>query len=297
MDKNIENTKQRLPKWLKRGIVDIEKTRKVRKLLKDLKINTVCNDARCPNKAECYSNNVATFMILGNTCTRNCAFCSVNHDTPTNVDKNEPERIAQAVKELNLNYIVITSVTRDDLNDGGASLFASTVKSIQNINSNVKIEVLVPDFKGNLDAVKLVIDSGINVFNHNIETVKELYAQVRPQANYVRSLEILDFAKKYNPNIITKSGFMVGFGESYPQIEALFKDLKEYNCDLVTIGQYIQPTKQNIQVSRYYTGEEFIYLKELGSKYGLKNIVSGGLVRSSYNAFESFSQMNNYNVK
>lgn len=297
MNKNTEIKQERLPKWLKRGIVDIEKTRKVRKLLKDLNINTVCNDARCPNKAECYSNNVATFMILGNNCTRNCSFCSINNDIPTNVDKNEPERIAQAVKELNLKYIVITSVTRDDLNDGGASLFASTAKCIQNINSTVKIEVLVPDFQGNMDAVKLVLDSGINVFNHNLETVKELYQQVRPQANYKRSLEILDFAKKYNSDIITKSGFMVGFGETYPQLEDLFKDLKEYNCDLVTIGQYIQPTKQNIKVSKYYTEEEFLNLKELANKHELKNIIAGPLVRSSYSAFESFCNLNTDNCK
>ena len=283
--------RKRLPHWLRTGIIDTEKTRTVRKILAELNLNTVCDGARCPNKCECYSKNTATFMILGDKCTRDCKFCAVDYSSSPYCDQKEPENVAIAVEKLGLKYVVITSVTRDDLNDGGAHHFASTVKNIRVIDNDVAIEVLVPDFKGDKKAVEKVIDSGINVFNHNIETVKELYSVARPQAVYERTLELLKYAKEYNSNIVTKSGFMVGLGETEDQIEVLLNDLYANKCDIITIGQYIQPTKKSLMVDRYYTEDEFDKFKTRALKIGFKNIVSGPLVRSSYRAYETYLEV------
>ncbi|MFH0702041.1 MAG: lipoyl synthase [bacterium] len=281
--------KQKLPNWLKRGILDTESTRFVRKVLRENKLNTVCESARCPNKNECYSKNTATFMILGDVCTRNCNFCSVNKALenifiPEPIDESEPERIANAINKLNLDYIVITSVTRDDLKDKGANHFLKTIKAIRKMNLNIKIEVLTPDFGGNLDLVDLVIEAKPDVFGHNIETVKRLYPEVRPQAKYEKSLELIKHIKSQNSEIYTKSGFMTGFGENYEEITETLKDLKNHNCDIVTIGQYIQPTRNHLKVHRYLDPEEFDCLRQIAFEIGIKYPICAPLVRSSYKA-------------
>ncbi|MEW5819036.1 MAG: lipoyl synthase [Cyanobacteriota bacterium] len=280
--------RKRLPSWLKKGIMDTDKTRIVRKLLLDLNLNTVCEGAKCPNKGECYARNTATFMILGNECTRDCKFCAVGFNKNPDYDLNEPENVAIAVKELELQYVVLTSVTRDDLADGGAGHFARTVLKIKELMPGVLIEVLVPDFKGAVKSVETVLDSGVDVFNHNVETVKDLYNKARPQADYKRTLELIKYAKEYSTKVITKSGFMVGLGETDAQILELCRDLLKHKCDIVTIGQYIQPTKQSLMVEKYYTESEFTIIKEMIQPLGFKKVVAGPLVRSSYNAFDVY---------
>lgn len=280
--------RKRLPSWLKKGIMDTDKTRIVRKLLLDLNLNTVCEGAKCPNKGECYARNTATFMILGNECTRDCKFCAVGFNKNPDYDLNEPENVAIAVKELELQYVVLTSVTRDDLADGGAGHFARTVLKIKELMPGVLIEVLVPDFKGAVKSVETILDSGVDVFNHNVETVKDLYNKARPQADYKRTLELIKYAKEYSTKVITKSGFMVGLGETDAQILELCRDLLKHKCDIVTIGQYIQPTKQSLMVEKYYTESEFTIIKEMIQPLGFKKVVAGPLVRSSYNAFDVY---------
>lgn len=280
---------RRLPDYLKRGLINTDKTKFVRNLLKEKCLNTVCEEARCPNKAECYAKNTATFMIMGDTCTRNCRFCAINSNAPQPLNKEEPRLVAEAINELKLNYSVITSVTRDDLPDGGATHFANTILEIKKISPNTKVEVLIPDFNGNINSLKIVIDAMPNVINHNMETVSSLYKTVRPQANYMQSLMVLDFVKNYNPNILTKTGIMVGLGETMQELTQLFIDLKNINIDILTIGQYIQPSKKHIPVSKYYTPEEFDELKKYALETGINVVISSPLVRSSYNAFEAFT--------
>lgn len=284
-------TTTRLPIWLKKGIIDTEETRFVRGILKKRKLFTVCDSARCPNKGECYAKKTATFLILGHACTRTCQFCAVEHDLTPSIDAEEPKNVALAVQELGLKYVVITSVTRDDLEDGGASHFADTITEIRSTTSNIAIEVLVPDFQGNKTAITTVLEAGIDVFNHNVETLKRLYSKARPQADYQQSLDVLQVAKSYKPTIITKTGIMVGLGESIPELVQLFDDLTSHSVDMLTIGQYIQPTKACLPVEKYYTEEEFVSLKALAEKAGIKNVISGPLVRSSYKAFDSFQDM------
>jgi len=278
----------RLPEWLKKGIVDTEKTRKVRGILRNNNLNTVCDSARCPNKNECYSKNTATFMILGNVCTRNCRFCSVNSGQPELVNKDEPKLIADSVLDLGLDYVVITSVTRDDLSDGGASHFAETIRLIKKANAYIKVEVLTPDFKGIQELIDIVIEAKPDVFNHNIETVKKLYPQVRPQAIYERSLEFINYIKSSDLNIYTKSGMMVGLGEEFNEIIETINDLYKYKCDIVTVGQYIQPTSLHLPVQKYLTPEEFAEIKAKALNIGIKHVFSAPLVRSSYKAKEIF---------
>lgn len=288
MDTVSKLGRKRLPTWLRKGLIDSDTTRPVRRLLSELNLNTVCDGARCPNKGECYSKHTATFMILGNKCTRKCLFCAVEHDSDLIVDPEEPLNVAVAVNKLSLSYVVITSVTRDDLSDGGAGHFVETVKKIRELNDKTSIEVLVPDFKGDRLAVKQILDAGVDVFNHNVEMVKELYKMARLQADYQRSLDIIKFAKEYNPSVLTKSGLMLGLGETESQVKKLCEDLHRYKCDIVTIGQYIQPTTQNLEVEKYYTEEEFLNIKLMAQSLGFKKVVAGPLVRSSYNAFESY---------
>ncbi|HSA05593.1 MAG TPA: lipoyl synthase [Candidatus Gastranaerophilales bacterium] len=280
--------KQRLPVWLKKDIINTEKTRLVRQILRQSGLNTVCDSARCPNKAECYANNTATFMILGKNCTRNCKFCNVTSALPEQVNPDEPLLIAQAIKKLKLNYAVITSVTRDDLQDGGAEHFRETIKQIKSLNPATKVEILTPDFQGDQKAVDIVLNAKPDVFNHNIETVKRLYPLVRPQADYQRSLEFLKYIKTQNPNLLTKSGFMVGLGETFEEIVELLQDLKSVECDIVTVGQYIQPAKVNLMVEKYLTPEEFDKIKVAALKAGIKYPVASPLVRSSHKAEELF---------
>lgn len=281
--------RQKLPEWVKRGIINTDTTRHVRKILKDGNLNTVCESARCPNKNECYSKNTATFMILGNNCTRNCRFCSVKSKKPEAVNPDEPYQIAEAVRKLSLDYVVITSVTRDDLKDGGANHFASTIFEIKKISPKIKIEVLTPDFQGNKELIDIVIEANPDVFNHNIETVKRLYPTVRPQAKYERSLEFIKYVKSRNSEIFTKSGLMVGLGEECKEIIEVITDLKDHRCDVVTVGQYIQPTREHLEVKRYLTPEEFEKIKEIALDIGIKYPICAPLVRSSYKAKEVIS--------
>ena len=276
-----------LPEYLKRGIIDTDKTKKVRRILKENCLNTVCEEARCPNKAECYSKDTATFIIMGDTCTRNCRFCNIKSGKPLPLDKEEPFHVAQAVKELKLNYAVITSVTRDDLSDGGAEHFAQTISEIKKYSPNTKVEVLIPDFKGNLNALDTVLKANPDVLNHNVETVPDLYKKVRPQAIYERSLNVLKYAKT---KAITKTGIMIGLGETKENLISLFKDLKSINIDILTVGQYIQPSKNHIEVIKYYTPEEFDEIKELAQNEGIKIVISKPLVRSSFKAFEAYKE-------
>ena len=272
----------RLPEYLKRPIIDTEKTKTVRRILKDKCLNTVCEGARCPNKAECYAKNTATFLIMGNVCTRNCRYCNISPDKPEMLDVNEPYHIAQAVKELGLKFAVITSVTRDDLPDGGAEHFEKCIEEIRKI-SDAKIEILTPDFKGDTNALNTIISSKPDVFNHNIETVRKIFKTARPQGNYECSLDVLKYIKD-NSDIITKSGLMVGLGENNSDIEETLCDLKDSGVDILTIGQYIQPSKQHLEVAKFYTPQDFEELKSLSKKIGFKNFQIGPLVRSSYQA-------------
>lgn len=309
----------RLPEYLKRPIIDTDKTKNVRRILKENCLNTVCEGARCPNKNECYTKNTATFLIMGNVCTRNCRYCNIGCEKPQPLDKNEPKNIAKAVKELNLKYVVITSVTRDDLADGGAEHFANCITQIRELShceersdeaiqerpvthpsplrgegckphfSKVKIEILTPDFNGDTKALDTIIKSTPDVFNHNIEVVERIFKTARPQGNYKTSLDVLKYVKK-NSDLTTKSGLMVGLGETFEEIEQTLTDLKNINCDIITIGQYISPSKSHLPVEKYYTLEEFEQLKVLAKKVGIKNYQIGPLVRSSYNAAKSFME-------
>lgn len=276
---------KRLPEYLKRPIIDTDRTRNVRKILKVNCLSTVCENARCPNKNECYTKNTATFLIMGNVCTRNCRYCNISCERPVPLDLEEPMHIAKAVKDLGLKYSVITSVTRDDLPDGGAEHFANCIYEIRKLSPDVKIEILTPDFKGNKDALDIIIKAHPNVFNHNIETVRNIFKTARPQGNYDCSLNVLKYVKE-NSDIITKSGLMVGLGETFEDIEQTLVDLKNVGCDILTIGQYIQPSKNHLEVSKYYTLEEFSELEKLAEKVGILHYQIGPLVRSSYRAAE-----------
>ena len=273
----------RLPEYLKRPIIDTDKTREVRKILKVNCLNTVCENARCPNKNECYTKHTATFLVMGNNCTRNCRYCNITCAKPEPLDKEEPKHIAQAVKALGLKYAVITSVTRDDLPDGGAQHFANCIYEIRKLCPDTKIEILTPDFKNDKKSLDIIIQAHPDVFNHNIETVKEVFKTARPQGNYQNSLEVLKYIKE-NSNIKTKSGLMIGLGETFEQIKSTMHDLKNVGCDILTVGQYIQPSKEHLEVSKYYTLEEYETLKQMAKEAGFKNYQIGPLVRSSYNA-------------
>ena len=276
---------RRLPDYLKRPIIDTDKTRTVRKILKTKCLNTVCENARCPNKNECYTKNTATFLIMGGNCTRNCRYCNISCAKPEPLDLEEPKHIAEAVKALGLKYAVITSVTRDDLPDGGAEHFANCIYEIRKICPDTKIEILTPDFKGDKNSLDLIIKAHPDDFNHNIEAVRDIFKTGRPQGDYNCSLGVLKYVKE-NSDILTKSGLIIGLGETFEQIEQTLIDLKNVGCDIVTIGQYIQPSKQHLEVAKYYTPKEYDELKALALKAGIKNYQIGPLVRSSYRASE-----------
>ena len=276
------------PGWLKRQLPETEVLIRMKGLLRSLKLHTVCENARCPNQGECFGRGVATFMILGNICTRNCRFCSIEHGKPLEVDENEPEHVAEAVKALNLKYVVITSVTRDDLPDGGAFQFARTAEAIHALDPQIIVETLIPDLNGSLDGLKSVIDSRPGVLSHNLETVPRLYGAVRPQADYRRSLGVLENAKKLKDAILTKSGLMLGLGEEKGAVLDVLRDLKGVECDFVTLGQYLQPTLRHHPVVSYVSPEEFEEYRWLGIEMGFKSVASAPLVRSSYFADEMF---------
>lgn len=279
------------PDWLKKSLPKGSDYQKLKNLLSGSKLKTVCQEAKCPNIFECFSRNTSTFMILGNQCTRKCRFCNVISGTPLPPDPEEPQRVVHAVSELKLQYVVITSVTRDDLEDGGASQFVKTIKAIRNkFKDKVKIEVLIPDFQGDLHALESVVTALPDVVNHNIETVESLYQLVRPGADYKQSLQILKNVKQINPSVNVKSGLMTGLGENIMALEKTMQDIHEHGCDILTIGQYLQPSDQHLPVDRYYTPEEFKQLEKMALKTGFKNVAIAPLVRSSYKASKLFMQ-------
>ncbi len=278
--------KRNLPQWLVKRSFDISQLHDIKTLLRKKGLHTVCEEARCPNIGECFKKPTATFMIMGDTCTRNCRFCAVTHGSPEPLVKEEPLRIAEAVNELKLKHVVITSVTRDDLPDGGASHFARTVEEIRNLNNNVTIEVLVPDFKGSEDSLSIVCKSEPHIVNHNLETIPRLYRDVRPEADYMRSLRLLKKVKELSSGIVTKSGIMVGLGETDEEVIAVLKDLRSFGCEMVTIGQYLSPTKESFPVKEYVSPEIFEYYRKKAEAMGFKNAASAPFVRSSYLAEE-----------
>lgn len=279
-------TIQKKPDWLRVKIQGGADARQVNSLISDLKLHTVCVEANCPNRMECYNRKTATFMILGRHCTRNCAFCNVTHASPTPVDAQEPQNVAEAVKRLGLKYAVITSVTRDDLPDGGAAHFAAVGQAIRQVNPTVRIEYLIPDLQGSLEALKTVLDSRPDVLNHNVETVPELYSAVRPQADYRQSLELLRRSKALAPSVKTKSGIMLGLGETGPQVTQVLRDLRAAGCDILTVGQYLQPSPQHYPMREYVKPEVFEALKAEALALGFETVASSPLVRSSYHADE-----------
>jgi len=279
---------KRRPEWLRLTPLKPEVVGKMQKFMRGLRLHTVCESAHCPNRTECFGNGTATFMILGDVCTRNCTFCAVKHGKPQAPDPQEPEHIVEAVKELGLRYVVITSVTRDDLPDGGASHFAQTITAIQNYDAKISVEVLVPDFKGSLSALQTVIDASPTVLNHNVETVPRLYSKVRPQAKYQRSLKLLEQAKVLKGKLITKSGLMLGLGETQQEVIEVMADLRQAGCDILTIGQYLQPSLELHRVVRYIPPEEFDEYRNIGREMGFAFVISGPLVRSSFHAAEAY---------
>jgi lipoic acid synthetase len=279
----------RLPEWARKGRTHFESLNHLKRGLRQRRLHTVCEEARCPNIHECFHRGAATFMILGDRCTRGCGFCSVQKLNPrkheVRLDAGEPANLARMAREMQLRYVVITSVNRDDLPDGGSHHFAETVREVRHALPDARVEVLTPDFCGDLDAVARVLDAGPHVFNHNMETVPRLYARVRPQAEYRQSLRVLSFARRHaKPDMLTKSGFMVGLGETEAEVRALLADLLASGTDVVTIGQYLQPTRRNLPVAEYLEPRQFEAYREYGLSIGFKMVFSGPLVRSSYMA-------------
>ncbi|TMV46448.1 lipoyl synthase [Paenibacillus mesophilus] len=279
----------RKPEWLKIKLPageDYDNVKQLKETMRSRTLHTVCEEAKCPNIHECWANRTATFMILGDICTRACRFCAVKSGLPTELDLQEPERVAEAAEQMGLRHCVVTSVARDDLADGGASIFAETIHAIRRRLPFCSVEVLIPDFMGNEDSLRIVMDAKPDILNHNMETVERMSDRVRSKAKYDRSLELLARSKRMSPTIPTKSSIMVGVGETWDEILRTMDDLRAVDCDIMTIGQYLQPTKQHLRVVEYYTPEQFARLKEEGMKRGFRHVESGPLVRSSYHAHE-----------
>ena len=278
----------RLPEWLRKSRTHFESVHSLKTELRQRRLHTVCESARCPNIHECFHRGAATFMILGNLCTRGCGFCSVPKGSPSKkeffLDPQEPFHVAEMATQLELKYIVITSVNRDDLADGGSRHFAETVRQVRSALPHSRVEVLTPDFCGDFDAVARVLDAGPHVFNHNMETVRRLYRRVRPQANYQQSLDVLRFAKSYRQDVMTKSGLMAGLGESEQEVHELLRDILASDVDVATIGQYLQPTRRNLPVAEYVSPRQFDCYRDYGAEIGFKKVFSGPFVRSSYMA-------------
>lgn len=281
--------RERRPDWLKIKVPLGTTFSEIRKLVDEQRLNTVCEDARCPNMAECWNRGTATFMILGDICTRSCGFCSVKTGRPLVLDTDEPRRVAEAVARMGLRHAVITSVNRDELKDGGSQIFAVTIRAIRDRLPHCRIEVLTPDFQGKHEAIQTVIDARPDIFNHNIETVPRLYRRVRPQAKYQRSLDLLRMCKQQG--LVTKTGIMLGLGEEADEVRQVMEDLRAIDVDIMTLGQYLQPTKQHLPVERYVTPEEFAEWKRVGLELGFSHVESGPLVRSSYHADEQMKDV------
>lgn len=275
---------QRKPDWLKIKLTNGENYKELKQMMRSKSLHTVCEEAKCPNIHECWANRTATFMILGDICTRACRFCAVNSGLPTELDLQEPERVADAAEQMGLRHCVVTSVARDDLEDGGASIFAATIQALRQRLPLCTVEVLIPDFLGREESLRIVMDARPDVLNHNVETVERLSDRVRARAKYRRSLELLSRAKQMAPDIPTKSSIMLGVGEQWDEILQTMDDLRAVDCNIMTIGQYLQPSLKHLAVDQFYTPEQFAQLKEEGMKRGFNHVESGPLVRSSYHA-------------
>jgi lipoic acid synthetase len=281
---------RRIPEWIKVRAHQGENYRQLKQLVSERRLHTVCEEAQCPNIFDCWERRSATFMILGDVCTRACRFCAVTSGRPTELDIGEPLRVADSIAELGLRHAVITSVDRDDLRDGGAEIFARTIRAVRRRSPGTSVEVLTPDFQGDREAVRTVAEARPDIFNHNTETVPRLYARIRPRAVFERSLELLGFVKEIEPDLITKSGVMVGLGEDKEELLFVFREMRAHSIDVLTIGQYLQPSKKHAEVVRYYRPDEFVELKQEALAMGFEHVESGALVRSSYHADEQIPE-------
>lgn len=282
----INTTPMRRPEWIKVRAPAGETYENLLTLMRSKALHTVCEEAMCPNMGECWGAGTATFLMLGDICTRTCAFCDIKHGKPNLLDWDEAERVAQAVKAMNLRHAVITSVNRDERGDGGAPIFAMVIRRIRELLPGCSVEVLIPDFKGSIEALKIVMDARPEILNHNVETVPRLFKQVQPQDSYAWAAAILSNAKKLDPEVLVKSGIMVGLGEDIHEVKEVMRDLRAWGVDILTIGQYLQPSKKHIPIARYYTLEEFKELRQYGREIGFKWVEAAPLVRSSYHAAE-----------
>lgn len=287
----INTNPLRRPSWIKVSPPSGETYKELHKLMRSKELHTVCEEAMCPNMGECWGSGTATFLMLGDVCTRSCVFCDIKHGRPEILDWDEPSRVAESVKKMNLKHAVITSVNRDERRDGGAPIFAMVIRKIREIHPGCSIEVLIPDFKGSIEALKIVMDARPEILNHNVETVPSLFKQIQPQDNYRWTEATLSNAKKLDPDVLTKSGIMVGLGETMSEVKDVMRDLRSWGVDILTIGQYLQPSKQHYPITRYYTMEEFTELREFGKEIGFKWVESNPLVRSSYHAFEQVREL------
>ncbi|NHI91062.1 MAG: lipoyl synthase [Candidatus Lokiarchaeota archaeon] len=278
------------PEWIKKK-VNSEGFQVIQNLMMNLNVNTVCYDASCPNIATCFNKKIATFLILGNNCTRNCKFCGISYEKPNFIDHNESMAVLKAIEELNLNYVVITSVTRDDLIDQGASHFLEVVKLIRHKLPHVRIELLIPDFYASKSLIKKIISLKPDVLGHNIETIKSLYPKIRPNSSFFDSIKVLKIIKELDPNQLVKSGFMVGLGESMEEIRELIVEISQTKCDILTVGQYLQPSLAQIEVKKYYSEKDFMVIKKTAEYLGIKKVITGPFIRSSYNGAEIYNSM------
>lgn len=282
----IDTTPKRRPPWIRVRAPMGETYEEIQQLMRSKELNTVCEEAMCPNLGECWASGTATFLMLGDVCTRTCGFCDIKRGAPSALDWMEPERIAQAVAQMELKHAVITSVNRDDRRDGGAPIFAMVIRRIRELQPGCSIEVLIPDFKGSVEALRIVMEARPEILNHNVETVPRLFKNVQPQDNYEWAQATLKNAKKLDPEVLTKSGIMLGLGETIEEVRETMHDLRSWGVDILTIGQYLQPSRKHLPIDRYYTPEEFQELKDFGLKIGFQWVESGPLVRSSYHAAE-----------
>ena len=281
---------ERKPSWLKVKAPGGPNYMRLKHLMRELDLHSVCEEAHCPNIGECWEDRAATFMILGDVCTRNCAYCAVAHGTPAALDEDEPVRLAAAVERMGLRHVVITSVDRDDLPNGGAEIFAAAIVEIRRRTPDTSVEVLIPDFKGSEEALRIVVQARPDILNHNLETIDRLYRLARPGGRYVRALELLRRAKELDPGMLTKSGIMCGLGEEWDELLPAMRDVRAQGVDILTLGQYLRPSSDHLPIARYYTPDEFAELRRLGREMGYRHVEAGPLVRSSYHAWEQVEQ-------
>jgi len=287
----IQTRPKRRPPWIRVKMDLSGDYQEVNRILKDESLHTVCEEAMCPNQSECWGAGTATFLLLGDVCTRSCKFCDIKHGKPGVLDWNEPERTARSIQKMDLNHAVVTSVNRDERRDGGAPIFAMLIRRSRQLQPKCSIEVLIPDFKGSLEALQIVMDAGPDILNHNVETVPDLFREIQPQSKYHNSRATLINAKRLDPGVLTKSGLMVGLGESMDQVKDTMQDLRSWDVDILTIGQYLQPSRHHYPIKKYYHPDEFAELKEFGQDLGFKWVESAPLVRSSYHAAEQVREL------